>query len=159
MKNNAIYAGSFDPITNGHIDVINRACRLFDQVIVGVSLHHDKHALFSVEERVQLIRSVFSGNKQVVVEGFDGLLVAFANQKKIHTLVRGLRALSDFEYEFQMALTNRSIDSSVETVFLMTDAKYAYLSSSHIKHLASLKAPIGEFVPSIVKEKLEEKYS
>jgi len=156
MNSNAIYAGSFDPITNGHIDVVERACRLFDVVHVGVIQNPEKEAYFSLEERIRLIQSVFSGQKNVIVEGFDGLLVDYAKQKGVRALIRGLRAVSDFDYEFQMALTNRSLFPDIDTVFLMTDAKYSYLSSSLVKQLGGLHADISSFVPTEVEKALRQ---
>jgi len=156
MNSDAIYAGSFDPITNGHIDVVERACRLFDVVYVGVIQNPEKDAYFSLEERIRLIQSVFSGQKNVIIEGFDGLLVDYARQKGVRALIRGLRAVSDFDYEFQMALTNRSLFPEIDTVFLMTDAKYSYLSSSLVKQLGGLRADISSFVPAEVEKALRK---
>ena len=153
----AIYAGSFDPITNGHIDIIKRAQKLFDTIYVSVSNNYNKEALFTVEERISLIKSVFEEEKGVCVEGFSNLLVEYAAEKGVFTLIRGLRAVSDFDYEIQMSNTNKVLETKIETVFYMSNAKYSYLNSSLIKQLASLNGCIGAFVPEVVEKKLKEK--
>ena len=153
-----IYAGSFDPITNGHIDIVNRAKKLFDEVYIGVIHNPDKQALFTIDERIQLIQKVFEDDSAIVVEGFKGLLVDYARQKNVFTFIRGLRAVSDFDFEFQMSHTNRSLESKMETVFLMTDTNYSYLSSSLVKQLASLGGDLKGFVPLHIGEALGEKY-
>ena len=157
MSVSAIYAGSFDPITKGHLDIIERALNIFDTVHVSVIENIDKKALFSIEERIDLIKNSIHSDR-IIVEGFKGLLVDYARKKNIFKLVRGLRAVSDFEYEFQMSLTNRSQDSRIDTVFLMTDQSYSYLSSSIVRQLAKLNGDISHYVPPYVKTKLEEKY-
>lgn len=154
----AIYAGSFDPITNGHIDVISRAIPLFDEVIIAVIEHPDKTPLFSRDERIRLIKEQFKGHKKVTVEGFQGLLVDYAKEKNVFTLVRGLRAVSDFDYEIQMHHTNLALEKKIETIFLMTDPKYAYLSSSIVRQLASLNGDVTEFVPKHVYNALQSRY-
>ena len=153
-----IYAGSFDPITNGHIDIVNRAKKLFEEVYIGVINNPDKEALFSIDERIELIRQVFSDDSGIVVEGFEGLLVDYARQKNIFTFIRGLRAVSDFDFEFQMSHINRSLESKMETVFLMTDTNFSYLSSSLVKQLASLGGSLTGFVPNHIEQALGEKY-
>lgn len=148
----AICPGSFDPITNGHLDVIQRAAKLFDKVIVLVAVNAGKHALFTPEERCKLIRHTVAGLPNVEVDAYGGLLADYAREKKAVAIVKGLRAMSDFEYEFQMALTNRKLCAGVETVFLTTSAEYMYLSSSLVKEVAGLGGDISEFVPACVLE-------
>ena len=157
MSVSAIYAGSFDPITKGHLDIIERALNIFDVVHVSVIENIDKSALFTIEQRIDLIKNSIQSDR-IVVEGFQGLLVDYARKKNIFKLIRGLRAVSDFEYEFQMSLTNRSQDSRIDTIFLMTDQSYSYLSSSIVRQLAKLNGDISQYVPPYVKNKLEEKY-
>ena len=158
MKNNnkniAVYPGTFDPITNGHLDVIERASKLFDEVIVGIAHNINKNPLFSKEERKELVLKVTGKYKNVKVEVFSGLLVNFAVKKKAKVIIRGLRAISDFEYEFQMSLTNRKLAPQVTTVFLMPNEKYTYLNSSLVRELARFKADIKSFVPPVVRKKL-----
>jgi pantetheine-phosphate adenylyltransferase len=155
----AIYPGSFDPITNGHLDVICRASRLFDELIVAVASNEQKKtSLFSFAERVDLIEQVCRDAPNVVVVHFDGLLVDFARQKGASAILRGLRAVSDFEFEFQMALMNRKMEPGIETVFLMPREEYTYLSSSLIKEIARLGGTVDAFVPPCVAKALEAKY-
>lgn len=154
----AIYPGSFDPITNGHIDVINRSAKLFDEVIIGVIQNPDKDAFFSVEERIDMVQSLFD-LPNVTVEGFQGLLIDFAKEKETTTIIRGLRAISDFDYEFQMAITNRTLHPDLDTIFLMSETKYAYLSSSLVRQVASLGGDINAFVPPLVQAALQKKES
>ncbi|MBU1026759.1 MAG: pantetheine-phosphate adenylyltransferase [Candidatus Margulisbacteria bacterium] len=153
----AIYPGSFDPITNGHVDIIKRASELFDKVIVAVIRNPEKKARFSLDERVEMLQQSFRTVKLVEVDSFDGLLVDYAKKKKANIIVRGLRAVSDFDYEFQMALTNRKMAPKIETLFFMTDYKYSYLSSSFVKQIARLGGDISELVPSAVANKLSSK--
>jgi pantetheine-phosphate adenylyltransferase len=153
----AIYPGSFDPITLGHIDIIKRAILLFDQVIVAAAVNIHKEPFFNVDERMEMIRESVRSFPQVVVDSFDGLLVDYAKRKKASAVIRGLRAVSDFEYEFQMSLVNRKMDEELVTVFLMTHDKYSYLNSSIVKELARFDADISSFVPLFVKEKILEK--
>lgn len=161
MKNRiarGIYPGTFDPVTYGHIDLIKRALRIFDEVIVSVALQSSgKDALFTVEERLSLLRRALKGTKRVKVESFDGLVVEYA-KKKSAVMIRGVRMLTDFEYEFQMALTNRKLSRDVETIFLMPDERFAYLSSRHVKEVARLKGDIGPFVPAFVETAIRRKY-
>ncbi len=154
-----IYPGTFDPVTNGHIDLIKRALRVFDEVIVAVAPQGaGKEPLFTLEERVDLLKKSVKGLKGVRVESFDGLVVDFARKKKAHSMIRGVRMISDFEYEFQMALTNRKLAGDIETIFLMPHEAYAYLSSRLIKELASLKGDIRSFAPDFVVKALMKKY-
>ncbi|MDH7516002.1 MAG: pantetheine-phosphate adenylyltransferase [Bacteroidota bacterium] len=155
----AVYPGSFDPITNGHLDVLDRATALFDTVIVTVAKNPAKQTLFSPEERIALIEEAVAGRRRVRVEAFDGLVVDFARQNGASALVRGLRAVSDFEFEFQMALMNRKLAPDIETVFLMPNEKYTYLNSSVIRELARLGTNIVEFVPPHVQRALEKKFA
>jgi pantetheine-phosphate adenylyltransferase len=146
----AIYPGSFDPVTYGHIDVMERALKAFDRLIVAVAVNAEKQPLFSVDERLEMLRTVTAGMEGIEVDSFDGLLVDYARKRGSRIIVRGLRALSDFEYEFQMMLTNRKICSDVETVFLMPSEQYSYLSSRMIKEIAALGGDVSVFVPSVV---------
>jgi pantetheine-phosphate adenylyltransferase len=158
MKKLAVYPGTFDPITFGHLDVIQRASELFDVVIVAVLENASKKPLFTKEERVEMIKESTQGLKNVEVDVFDGLLVEYAKQKGAIAIIRGLRAVSDFEYEFQMALMNRKISNGITTVFLMPHEKYTYLNSSIVRELARLHANVSDFVPPFVAQKLKEKF-
>ncbi len=153
----AIYPGTFDPVTNGHIDLIKRAQEVFSEVIVAVAANPQKKPLFEVKERVAMLKQATVGLKGVEVVPFDGLVVDFARKHKVKVLIRGLRMLSDFEYEFQMALTNRKFASDVETVFLMPHESYSYLSSKLLKETAALGANLSNFVPDFVEKALKEK--
>ena len=153
----AIYPGSFDPVTNGHLDVIERAARIFDHVIVAVADNTSKKALLSIKERVDLLKEVTQGIKNVSVETFDSLVIEYARRKKINVLIRGLRMTSDFDYEFQIALTNRRLAEDIETVFLMPSEHVSFVSSSLLKEVASLNADISSFVPKAVERKLKER--
>lgn len=153
----ALYPGTFDPVTNGHIDLIVRAHEIFHDVIVAVAHNPHKKPIFSVKERVAMLKQATSGMDAVTVTHFDGLVVDFARKMKAKVLVRGLRMLSDFEYEFQMALTNRKLSSDIETIFLMPHESYSYLSAKLIKEAASLGADLSSFVPDFVGKALREK--
>ena len=150
----AIYPGSFDPVTVGHLDIIRRAARLFDHVIVAVLVNMEKKPWFTIEERTNLLRKVTGDIPNVEIAGFDGLLVDFAALRNASAIVKGLRAVSDFEYEFQMALTNRKLDSSIETVFLTSSAENMFLSSSIVKQVGLLGGDISEFVPDSIKDEI-----
>ncbi|OGB87597.1 pantetheine-phosphate adenylyltransferase [candidate division WOR-1 bacterium RIFCSPLOWO2_02_FULL_46_20] len=152
----AIYPGSFDPVTNGHVDVIERASNLFDKVIVAVIRNPGKKPHFSLSQRVAMLKAALARGNNVVVESFAGLLVDYARKNKADIIVRGLRAVSDFDYEFQMALTNRKMAPKIETLFFMTDYKYSYLSSSFVKQIAKLGGDISELVPKAVANKLKK---
>ena len=154
----AVYPGSFDPITNGHLSIITRAQGIFDRLILAILINPQKAPLFSVEERIHMIKQGIKGLPNVEVDTFDGLLVDYAVQKKANVILRGLRALSDFEYEFQMALMNRKMNRVVQSIFLMTDYKWFYISSTIIKEAASLGGDISGLVPEIVNQKLKEKF-
>jgi pantetheine-phosphate adenylyltransferase len=150
----AVYPGSFDPVTNGHIDIIERASKIFKVVYVAVLKNTEKSPHFSLEDRILMLKKALGKRKNVKIESFEGLLVDFAARKKAHAIIRGLRAVSDFDYEFQMALTNAQMNRDIETVFLMTGHKYSYLSSSLVLQISSLGGDVSQFVPRIVKEKL-----
>jgi len=154
----AIYPGTFDPITNGHIDIIYRSLKLFDNIIVAIGSNPKKAPLFTLEERMWMIRESFKDNPEISVKAFDGLLVDFAKAHNAKVIIRGLRAISDFEYEFQMALMNRQLDNEIETVFLMPSEEYSYLTSSLIKEVSSLGGDITSFVPPHVYEMLKKKF-
>jgi pantetheine-phosphate adenylyltransferase len=155
----AIYPGSFDPVTNGHLDVVERARKLFDEVIVAVAHNDEKEPLFSLEERLDLLKGIFGEIDNVRIAQFDGLLVEFAAAQKAQAVIRGLRAVSDFEFEFQMALMNRKLEGSVETIFLMPKEEYTYLSSRMIKEIARLGGDVSSFVPLAVGKALAKKFS
>jgi pantetheine-phosphate adenylyltransferase len=150
----AIYPGSFDPLTNGHVDIITRGAAIFDRIIVAILHNRDKAPLFSVRERMQMAREVFAGEPKVVVRSFGGLLVDFARQQGAHVIVRGLRAVSDFEYEFQMALMNRRLVPRIETVFMMPAEAYTYISSRLIREVFALGGPIAGLVPEVVEARM-----
>jgi pantetheine-phosphate adenylyltransferase len=153
----AIYPGTFDPLTNGHVDIIQRGSRVFDRIIVGILLNVEKSPLFTVPERVAIAREVFAGNPNVEVDTFDGLLVEYARRRRAGVIVRGLRAISDFEYEMQMALMNRHLNPEVETVFMMPAEPYTYVSSRLVKEVVALGGSVTTLVPSIVEDRLREK--
>ncbi len=154
----AVYPGSFDPLTNGHIDIIKRAAKLYDEISVAVLINTNKKELFSIEERVKLIENEIKDLPNVRVDSFHGLLVDYCEANEIGVIIRGLRAVSDYEYEMQIAQMNRSLSQAVETVFLMTNTKYSFLSSSIVKEVARFGGNIAEIVPRPVAEKLKEKY-
>jgi len=153
----AIYPGSFDPLTNGHVDIIQRGARIFDRIIVAILANAEKTPLFSESERMSMIREVFTDNAKVQVETFNGLLVDYAQRKQATVLVRGLRAVSDFEYEFQMALMNRHLAPGLETVFMMPAEQYTYISSRLIKEVFTLGGEVTGLVPPIVEDTLRAK--
>lgn len=154
-----IYPGTFDPITNGHIDIIKRAILVFDKVIVAITTNSDKTPLFTIDERFELIKGSISSLKNVEVESFQGLLVDYVSKKQATAVIRGLRATSDFEFEFQMALINRKLSEKLVTVFLMPHEKYTYLNSSIVKEVARFKGEVSCFVPENVNNKLIEKFN
>jgi pantetheine-phosphate adenylyltransferase len=153
----AIYPGSFDPLHNGHVDIIRRGARLFDRIVVAVLLNIEKAPLFTVPERVDIAREVFADHPNVEVDTFDGLLVEYARRKRACAIVRGLRAISDFEYEMQMALMNRNLNPEVETVFMMPAETYTYVSSRIVKEVVALGGSVTNLVPSLVESRLREK--
>jgi pantetheine-phosphate adenylyltransferase len=156
----AIYPGSFDPITNGHVDMVKRTLRVFDRVIVAIARNPDKdNSLFTIEERLEMIREVFKGlGKRVQADSFDGLLVDYAKKTGAKVIIRGLRAVSDFEYEFQMAIMNRELEPGLETLFMMTGESYFYISSRLVKEVVSLGGDVSGLVPKIVLKELREKF-
>ena len=157
MQTRAIYPGTFDPVTYGHIDLIQRARRIFDEVIVAVAHNPSKHPLFSEEERVTLLRKATRSMRGVVVDQFDSLVVDYVRRKHTRVVIRGLRMLSDFEYEFQMALTNRKLSDAVETIFMMPSESYAYVSARLIKEAGGFGADLSAFVPRFVAQALHRK--
>jgi pantetheine-phosphate adenylyltransferase len=154
----AVYAGSFDPVTNGHIDIVTRAAKVFDQIIMAVAKDNGKNGLFTPEERVELVQKAVSHLDNVTVDSFSGLLVNYCMEKEVNSVIRGLRVVSDFEKEFQMALMNRKLERQVDTVFLMSGAKYMFISSSLIKETAKLGGAIETLVPEHVAKALAIKY-
>jgi pantetheine-phosphate adenylyltransferase len=153
----AVYPGSFDPLTNGHVDIILRGARLFDRIIVAILRNAEKNPLFSPDERVSMARDVFREHPNVEVDSFDGLLVQYAEERQASAIVRGLRAVSDFEYELQMALMNRRLGPGIETVFMMPAEQYTYVSSRLIKEVFALGGLVAGLVPTVVEERLREK--
>ena len=158
MKRIAVYPGTFDPVTNGHIDLVERSLRMFDKVIVAIAANPKKVPLFSLEERVAMFRTAVRGKRNVQIEGFDCLLVDYMKAKRAVGLVRGLRAVSDFEYEMQMALMNRRLDSDIETVFMMPSEEYSFITSTIVKEAASYGGDISSLVPKGVVTMLKRKY-
>ena len=154
MSTIAVYPGSFDPLTNGHVDIIARGARLFDRIIVAVLVNADKSPLFTTEERVEIARAVFKDRRNVEVDTFDGLLVDYIERRRAQVIVRGLRAVSDFEFEFQMALMNQRLKPKIETVFMMPAEKYTYISSRLIKEVFSLGGRVHGLVPNLVEARL-----
>jgi len=153
----AIYPGSFDPLTNGHVDIIERGSGLFDKIVVAILLNLEKSPLFTVPERVEIARKVFANYANVEVDTFDGLLVDYARRRRASVIVRGLRAVSDFEYEMQMALMNRRLNPDVETVFMMPAEPYTYVSSRLVKEVVALGGSVTGLVPTVVEDRLREK--
>ncbi|HKM39340.1 MAG TPA: pantetheine-phosphate adenylyltransferase [bacterium] len=154
----AVYPGSFDPVTNGHLDIIQRAARLFDRLIVTVGRQAAKKALFSTEERVQMLKAIVEDLPNVEVDSFDCLLAHYVKQRQANIVIRGLRAISDFDYEFQLALTVKKLDDNIETIFMMTNSEYSFLSSSIVKEVASYGGCVEGLVPPLVAKKLHHRY-
>lgn len=153
-----VYPGSFDPVTNGHLDVINRASKLCDKLIVAVLVNSSKNPSFTIEERTALLKKVLKGYQNVEIESFSGLLIDFMKTKMANVIIKGLRAVSDFEYELQMALLNKNQDPDVETLFMMTNINYSFLSSSSVKELARHGGKIDELVPEAIKDEVMNKF-
>jgi pantetheine-phosphate adenylyltransferase len=158
MKHIAVYPGTFDPVTNGHIDLVERSLRIFGEVIVAVAENPKKSPLFTLDERLSMLKTVTENYKNVSIEGFDGLLVDYVRKKKAIAIIRGLRAVSDFEYEMQMALMNRRLDSNIETVFLMPNVEYSFITSTIVKEAASYGGDVSSLAPRVVVEKLKKKF-
>mgnify|MGYP001765794078 CR=1 FL=1 len=158
-KRLAVYPGSYDPLTNGHIDIIQRGLKIFDRIVVAVLRNPDKTYLFGLEERCGMLREVFRGTERIEIDHFEGLLVDYVKGRGITTIVRGLRAISDFEIEFQMALMNRKIDPRIETIFFVPSESYSFLSSKLVKEVYRLGGEVGSLVPPIVDLKLKEKFA
>ncbi|MFD3258283.1 pantetheine-phosphate adenylyltransferase [Paenibacillus lentus] len=154
----AVYPGSFDPVTKGHMDIIQRASRQFDRLIVAVLNNTSKNPLFTVEERKELLREATQHVPNIEIDSFRDLLVNYMDYKQAHVIVRGIRSVTDFEYELQLASTNHKLNSEVETIFMMTNPKYSYLSSSVVKEIASFQGDVSDLVPSVVEEALKSKY-
>ncbi len=157
MSTTAIYPGTFDPVTNGHTDLVQRASKLFGKVIVAIAANSQKGTTFSLDERIAMAQTALSGSKNITICGFDSLLVEFAREHKAQVIVRGLRAVSDFEYEFQLAGMNRRLAPDIETLFLTPAEKYAYISSSLVKEIASLGGDVSEFVHADVRDALKSR--
>ena len=157
-NNAAVYPGSYDPLTNGHIDIIERGLKIFGKIVVAVLKNPAKTYLFDLDERQEMLRSVFGGEKRIEVDHFEGLLVDYLKRRNIATVVRGLRAISDFEIEFQMALMNRKIEPRIETIFFVPCESYSFLSSKLVKEIYMLGGEVGSMVPAIVDRKLKEKF-
>lgn len=154
----AIYPGSFDPVTNGHLDLINRGCKLFDRLIVAIARNPEKgDSLFSLEERMEMLKAMTAGLDNVAVDSFEGLLMTYCVEKNANAVLRGIRAVSDYEFELQMALMNRKIEPRVETVFMMPAEKYSYLSSRIVREIASFEGPLTGLVPELVEEHLRRR--
>ncbi len=158
MIKTAIYPGFFDPITNGHLSIVDRALKIFDKLIIAILLNPHKDPLFTIDERINMIKEAVKGEPHIEVDTFDGLLVDYAVKRKSNVVLRGLRALSDFEYEFQMALMNRKLNRDVQSIFLMTDYKWFYTSSTIIKEAARFGGDISDLVPEVANEALKEKF-
>jgi len=158
MEKIAVYPGSFDPITNGHINLIERALKIFSKLIVAVAVNAAKTPLFTVEERVEMIKEATQNNPHVIVDSFEGLLVDYVASKDINAIIRGLRAMSDFEYEFQMTFMNRKLDRNIETIFMMTGLRWFFVNSRIIKEVAIAGGSVKGLVPDFVCEKLKEKF-
>lgn len=158
MSKLAIYPGSFDPVTYGHIDIVERSLTLFDQVIVLIAESMDKKSLFTISEKEEILKEVFKKKSQVIIDSCSGLLVNYASQKKANAIIRGLRAVSDFEYEFQMALMNKKLLPQIDTIFMMTSENYFFISSRLTREVASLGGRLSDVVPPFVEKKLREKF-
>jgi pantetheine-phosphate adenylyltransferase len=158
MKRIAVYPGTFDPVTNGHVDLAERSLRMFDRVIVAVAANPKKQPLFELSERIIMFKKATKGYRNLVIEGFDGLLVDYIRERKAVAIIRGLRAVSDFEHEMQMALMNRRLDNNIETVFMMPNEDYSFITSTIVKEAASYGGDVSSLVPKGVVEKLRKRF-
>ena len=158
MNKKAVYPGSFDPITNGHVDIIHRGMEIFDHILIAILENPKKESLFSTKERIDMIKDLFAGQENIEVKSFHGLLVEFARENNAKMIIRGLRAISDFEYEFQMALMNRKLDPEIETFFMMPNVNYSFLSSKMVKEVCMLGGRLEGLVPPDVEKRLKAKY-
>jgi pantetheine-phosphate adenylyltransferase len=158
MKRIAVYPGTFDPVTNGHVDLAERSLRMFDRIIVAVAANPKKQPLFELSERIVMFKKATKGYRNLVIEGFDGLLVDYVKEKKAVAIIRGLRAVSDFEHEMQMALMNRRLDEDIETVFLMPNEEYSFITSTIVKEAASYGGDVSSLVPKGVVAKLRKRF-
>ena len=158
MTQRAIYPGTFDPMTKGHVDLIERACKLFDEIVIAIAASEAKNPLFTLDERIQIAEKIFEGNNKVKVVGFSGLLVDLAKDNNAKILIRGLRVVADFEYEFQLANMNRAMMPALESVFLTPKEQYSYISSSLVKEICKMGGDVSEFVDSISLSELKRKY-
>ncbi|MCI0412772.1 pantetheine-phosphate adenylyltransferase [bacterium] len=157
MKRIAVYPGSFDPVTNGHLDIIHRALEFVDELVIAILVNPEKQALFTVKERMEMIRNVLPENHRIQIDQFDGLLVDYARKKNARVIIRGLRAVSDFDYEFQMALMNRRLEAQIETVFLVPAEQYTYVSSRLVKEICALGGAVRGLVPEDVEKRMQKK--
>lgn len=153
-----VYPGSFDPVTNGHMDIIYRASKICDKLIVAVGNNESKKPVFSINERIELLKCALNGNEKIIIDSFSGLLINYVAEQNATTIIKGLRAVSDFEYEFQMALLNKNLNPNIETLFMMTNINYSYLSSSAVKELAKNGGSIDGLVPDCIKNTILEKF-
>lgn len=158
LKHIAVYPGTFDPVTNGHLDLVERSLRIFGELIIAVAANPKKQPLFSLEERLEMFREITKGMKHVSIESFDGLLIDYVKRQKAVAVIRGLRAVSDFEYEMQMALTNRRLDTSIETVFMMPNEAYSFITSTVVKEVSSFGGDVSTLVPPIVLGRLKKRF-
>lgn len=159
MKHIAVYAGTFDPVTNGHLDLVERSLRIFGELIVAVAANPKKNPLFPHQERIDMLRELTATYKNITIEGFNGLLIDYVRQKKATAIIRGLRAVSDFEFEMQIALTNRRLCNTIEAVFMMPNEAYSFITSTIVKEVASFGGDVSTFVPPIVLERLKKKFA
>jgi len=157
MKRVAVYPGSFDPVTNGHLDIIHRALEFVDELIIAILINSEKKGLFTIKERMEMIRKVIPANDRIQIDQFDGLLVEYATKKQARVIIRGLRAVSDFDYEFQMALMNRRLEPTIETVFLLPAEQYSYVSSRLVKEICALGGTVRGLVPEEIEKKMKRK--
>ena len=157
MKRIAVYPGSFDPVTNGHLDIIHRALEFVDELVIAILVNPEKQALFTVKERMEMITNVLPENHRIQIDQFDGLLVEYARKKNARVIIRGLRAVSDFDYEFQMALMNRRLEAQIETVFLVPAEQYSYVSSRLVKEICALGGAVRGLVPVDVEKRMQKK--